>query len=397
MQGSNFSREIEDFRQLARPSQRAGQQDPLDSAMGHVKRSLQELRDAYEQLARHYTELDGKIHEGEQRYRSLAEMSSDGLVVCRNGRVLLANPAAAAIVGAAGPTQLAGKALIDLIHPDSRPAVEHNLRASDGGTRIGFHEERFIRPDGTEICVEMAIAPVIYEDAPAAQIVFRDVTDRRHLQAEVIAISNTVRSRIGRDLHDVLGQNLTGIAFLSKLLERKLQQAGLAEAADALAICDLASEGMRQTRTLARGLFPAELQASEFASTMTALAMDTQRTFHMACRYDEPKEPPPIHSDEVATHLYHIAQEAITNAVKHGKARSAHLDLQVRDDHLVLTIRDDGAGFEPTSKPRGIGLRIMGHRANLLGGTLSVESQPGQGTTLTCIVPVASAGRTTEE
>lgn len=219
------------------------------------------------------------------------------------------------------------------------------------------------------------------------EIACRDVTDRKRLQAEVIAISEMERGRIGRDLHDVLGQNLTGIAFLGKLLERKLQERGLPEAAEAREICNLASEGMRQTRALARGLYPMQVRADELVSSLKALALDTQHTFQLTCRLESSGKQDPGVDAEAATHLYHIAQEAITNAIKHGKARNVQLRLQDHSGSLRLSIQDDGVGFNATDKPHGIGLRIMGHRASVLGGTLAVESQPARGTTVTCTLP----------
>ncbi len=207
------------------------------------------------------------------------------------------------------------------------------------------------------------------------------------VRVEVLAISQMERARIGRDLHDVLGQSLTGIAFLGKLLEGKLRERGLPEAAEARQICDLAGEGMHQTRALARGLLPAQVPADHLIPALKALAMDTQHTFHVACRFDPPPDTDIVRGDAIATHLYHIAQEAVTNAIKHGKAREIHMRLHAQDGSLVLTIRDNGEGFRATDKPHGIGLRIMDHRVSLLGGTLAIESAPGQGTAVTCAVP----------
>ncbi len=356
--------------------------DPLRGSQGQILSIRWLIQDVSQQR-----QAERKVQESEQRYRSLVEMLPNGVLVHRQGRILFINQAGAAIVGAASPGQLLGASLLDFVHPDSREAVRHSLQASEAGVPIGLHEERLHRPDGTEICVELASAPVTYDGAPASQIVFRDVTNRKRLQAEVIAISEMERGRIGRDLHDVLGQSLTGISFIAKSLERELQQLHLPMAAQAGEICQLAGESMRQTRALARGLTPMELRADEFVPLMKTLTMDCQHTFRMTCHFECIEGPNPVRDDNTATHLYHIAQEAITNAFKHGRARNMHLRLHFDNGTLVMTIRDDGTGFAESDRPGGIGLRIMRHRASLVGGRLSIESQPGRGATVTCAIP----------
>lgn len=207
------------------------------------------------------------------------------------------------------------------------------------------------------------------------------------MRAEVLTISEKERGRIGRDLHDVLGQILTAIAFVGKTLERSLGSYGVAEAEDARQICDLASEGMRQTRILARGLCSADVRADELVARLESLALDTQRTFHIGCDFELRGEPGPAWDDAMATNLYCIALESITNAVKHGRARTARLRLTVRDSSIMLVIQDDGVGFRGAERFEGIGLRLMSHRAGLMGGSLRIESQPGAGTTVICDIP----------
>jgi signal transduction histidine kinase len=148
---------------------------------------------------------------------------------------------------------------------------------------------------------------------------------------------------------------------------------------------------MRQARALARGLCSANLRADELIVRLKTLAVDTQRTFHMTCHFDPPQESGLVQDDAVATNLYCIAREAITNAVKHGKARNVQLRLSPRDGSLMLAIQDDGVGFQRTDDSDGIGLRIMSHRASLLGGRLLIESPPGAGTTVTCTIPAGRA------
>ena len=139
----------------------------------------------------------------------------------------------------------------------------------------------------------------------------------------------------------------------------------------------------RFTRRLAHGLIPIEL-AQGLVSALESLASTTSMLFNVVCRVLY-KEPVLIHDNTVAEHLYHIAQEAVNNAVKHGQAREIELTLSADHGRGTLTVRDDGIGFaRDENAPGGMGLRIMEQRAHMMDGVLDIESAPGQGTSLSC-------------
>ncbi len=327
-----------------------------------------------------------QLQESERRYRQLVEMSPDGLVVYSQGRILYANPAAATMVGAASPEQLLDRPVLDLVPAEAREEAAQQVSAVPRGAAAALHQQRLLRLDGTEIHVELAYVPIAYNGHEAIQIVFRDVTERKRLQAEVVAISQMERDRIGRDLHDVLGQSLSGISFLAGALQQRIKALGLPEASDAGDIVRLATEGLGQTRALARGLFPVLLRAEELVPALKALTTDAQKIFQMSCHL-EASPGSRARDEQVATHLFHIAQEAITNAARHGGARHVEVRLETRNGTLALTVQDDGKGFEPAQGSRGIGLRIMRNRAGLIGADLAVDSTPGKGTRVCCNVP----------
>jgi two-component system, LuxR family, sensor kinase FixL len=217
-----------------------------------------------------------------------------------------------------------------------------------------------------------------------ALAVVRDVTDRETLEKEVVESSNRVQTRIGQDIHDGLGQHLTGITFLSRALEKNLAAKSLPEAAEAAEISKLVIEALSQTRNLARGLFPVEIESTRLCQSLRELANSVEQLFHISCSV-ECDSNLVVNNKNASTHLFRLAQEAVNNAVKHGKAHRVGILLGTAGDRAVLRITDDGVGFPPESARRtGLGTRIMTYRAQKVGGTLDI--QPGQhgGTVVSC-------------
>lgn len=208
--------------------------------------------------------------------------------------------------------------------------------------------------------------------------------DRKRLEKEILEISDREQRRIGQDLHDGLCQQLAGIELMSQALEQKIACRSKADAARAGEIARHVREAIRQTRLLARGLSPVTLESEGLMSALQELALNTEHIFRIACRF-ECSPPVPVRDQTVATHLYRIAQEAVSNAIKHGKATRISIELARQRHAMTLTIRDNGGGF-PESKPeaKGMGLRIMHSRAGMVGGTLVTENDPEGGARVIC-------------
>lgn len=221
-------------------------------------------------------------------------------------------------------------------------------------------------------------------DSTRVLALVRDVTDRQTLENEMIENSHRVQLRIGQDLHDSLGQHLTGISFLSRALEKKLSAQARPEAEDAAEVSRLVLEAISQTRQLARGLFPAELENRGLLPALRELAANVEEACGIVCRLECSGPDIPV-APETAMHLYRLAQEAINNAVKHGKARRVTLRLLRRGECITLCIEDDGVGL-PANRPvgRGLGLRIMNYRAQKIGGQFDLRSNERGGTTVSC-------------
>src|SRR5688572_12396357 len=219
----------------------------------------------------------------------------------------------------------------------------------------------------------------------------------RKLEQKILEISEGERRRIGHDLHDGLGQHLTGIALLAKALKQRLTGMKLTEADQAARIAELVNESIGWTRDLARGLSPVTLDSEGLPPALEELAVNASNLLHIKCTCHYDGTDFPI-DGEHALHLYRIAQEAINNSVKHGKATSVQVGLASRGGRISMTVRDDGSGLSAkTLVDPGIGLQIMQYRARMIGAALSVAraSQAG-GTIVTCSLPAGAAARGTQ-
>jgi PAS domain S-box-containing protein len=213
-----------------------------------------------------------------------------------------------------------------------------------------------------------------------------DVTEAKRLERTILEISGREQRRIGQDLHDGLGQHLTGVAFMSKVLEQKLREKSLPEAAEAAKIVALVNQAIHRTRELSRGLLPVLSDARGLMSALERLALEVEDLFQVSCRF-ECDQPVLIHQSDMATHLYHIAQEAVNNALRHGHPQGIVIRL-AGGERSFLSIDDDGVGLHNSRHAapgaQGMGLLIMGYRAKMIGGALEVRPGPDGGGTSVC-------------
>jgi signal transduction histidine kinase len=219
---------------------------------------------------------------------------------------------------------------------------------------------------------------------------------RKRLEKEILEISEKEQRRIGQELHDSLGQQLTGIAIMSKVLEQKLQARAPAEAARAAEITQLIGQAINETRQLSRGLHPVALDEHGLMAALQALAVTTQNVFGVPCTFQCDK--PVLVSDaSTAVHLYRIAQEAITNAIRHGQASRVLVALRADHGRATLSVENEGREF-PKRIPRnsGMGLQVMGYRAEVIGGILDIQRKTG-GARVACTFEVKPRRRKEEK
>jgi signal transduction histidine kinase len=212
----------------------------------------------------------------------------------------------------------------------------------------------------------------------------RDITERKRLEKGLLEIEEREQRRIGQDLHDDLGQLLTGIAFKSRVLQRKLEKNQLVSADNVAEITLLVNQAKDQARLLSRGLLSLETEEESLMTALKDLVQNTERIYGISCVF-KCERVVPIYNKAAVTHLYRIAQEAVTNAVKHGKPARIDISLSRNKDKVELTIKDDGTG-NPSQKAEtdGMGLHIMNYRANMIGGSLDRQSGTNTGTQVKC-------------
>ena len=265
-----------------------------------------------------------------------------------------------------------------------RAVLDRMRRRIEAGEAVQAETVNY-RKDGTPFVLEWEIAPVRDDDGEIVQWVGtqRDVTERRNLEREILEVSSREQERIAQDLHDGLGQVLTGATFKMQTLQNELRRRGDdALAADARRAQELVEQALQQARAVARGLFPVDVEADGLAVALRRLAEDASEAFGIECRFVS-RGRSPVEPRERAGHLYRIAQEALANTARHGKARTVTITLVHDDpDDVTLTVRDDGVGVADGALAQGggLGLRTMAYRARRVGGTFDIYTPPDGGT-----------------
>lgn len=217
----------------------------------------------------------------------------------------------------------------------------------------------------------------------------QEVTQRKELEQEILEISNREQRRLGSDLHDGLGQELTGLSLLMKGLEMQMARESPQYSAQVTKITDLLARAIQSTRSLARGLAPVNLERGGLPEALKHLVARCTDMYSMECTFTMGGQKLPDLEEGAATHLYRIAQEASTNAARYARATSINIDLRSTGRKLQLSIADDGIGLSAglaQGRP-GMGLKIMEYRARMLGGSISFD-EPGAGTRITLTAPL---------
>lgn len=302
------------------------------------------------------------------------------------GCIAAANRGARSLFECDAPT-LESSLLFDHVEsPLLRDLLRHAGRAATRSTCAG--KVRTSR--GRVIPIELVIDGHGDDELLSLIITTAESADRQRLQREVLDMRERERRRIGRDLHDSLGQQMVGLSMLVRNLARRLREhdGDLAETAErAVEIID---EMLQQTRDLARGLYPVELEAKGLVQALRALVSQTSERTGVRAEL-RVNEAQPIHFDvERAAQLFRIAQEALSNAVRHAGAHSILVRLHCDDQRFELSVIDDGSGLpDGSERGDGMGLRMMAERASVIGGMLTIGSEGGRGTSVRCVIPHA--------
>ena len=324
----------------------------------------------------------------DQMFRSLLESAPDAMIIAdRQGRILLVNAQTERMFGYTR-AELLGKPVELLVPEEKRAAhVPHrqgfgtDARSRPMGAGLNLYARRC---DGSEFPAEISLSPLQNEDGLVITAAIRDITKRKQLERQLSESVWREQQKIGQELHDGLGGELTGLAFMAKSLEAKLSIRESALTDEAAAITAGAKRALEQVRSIAKGLFPVEVETNGLTAALDDLTVSTSR-LGVDCTFVCPAEVH-IHDSIFATHLYRIAQEAVNNALRHGQAQQVRVSLHASAEQVTLEVADDGCGFSPDADAGGLGLHTMRHRAGLIGGNLEIHRGQAGGTVVRCSV-----------
>jgi PAS domain S-box-containing protein len=283
--------------------------------------------------------------------------------------------------------ELSKRVLFDFIHKNSLVHCQTIFgRMLDGRATDRLQLVIFVPQHGGSFAAE-GNCDVLFKDGIPTLIrgIFRDVTERRALEREVLSIGVRERQRLARDLHDGLGQELTGASLLVSSLTDRLAESNAPESECIRDVASTLNRAIGTMRDVVHGLYPLMLEEGDLKQALQTMSINAGRISDISCRF-EGDEDPIVLSDDTAMHLYYIASEAVNNAIKHANARSIVVRLQRKDGKAVLQIIDDGVGIAEGQQSGGSGLRSMRYRSDLIGWLLELSPGPDGGTVITCAV-----------
>jgi signal transduction histidine kinase len=266
------------------------------------------------------------------------------------------------------------------------PAIERELREAEMRHAQRECEAALRRAhDELEMRVERRTAALKEANAKLESV----LQERHRLEAELLEIAENERRSIGFDLHDDLGQKLTGLLLLTQALEKQLTKEGHSASPDAQRISELVGMVINHTHNLARQFSSLDVTGDDLATVLQNLASSVEKMFGIPCTLVIKGQIPALPANAIVQ-FYKIAQEAVSNAIKHGKATHVWISAARLTDKLVLTIKNDGVPFSlPEKKKTRLGLRIMNYRANTIGATFDIKPNQKNGTIVACALPVA--------
>lgn len=321
--------------------------------------------------------IEQKLRESEARARSILKTTVDAIItIDERGSIRTFNRAAEKLFQF-GASEVVGKNVNVLMPQPYRREHDdymHNYHKTGNRKIIGIGRDvTGKRKDGSTFPMYLAVSEVNVNDQRLYTGIIRDITEQRRLEQEVLRISEHERHRIGQDLHDGLGQMLTGISLINRNIASSLKEEGHKLADEVDEITKLIKEADEFARTLSRGLIPVEFDNQGLKVALERLAQNAERLFGikcvLTCNYNITFE-----DTTSLVHLFRIAQEATSNAVKHGKATEVHITLEASEEKLTISVEDNGTGFtDDWDKQKGLGVRIMSFRARLVGANLEIH------------------------
>jgi hypothetical protein len=342
----------------------------------------------------------------ERRLRAIVETAVDAIItIDERGTIESVNQATQRLFGYRAEEMLGQNVRMlmpEPYHGEHDQYLRNYLRTGHAKI-IGIGREvTALRKDGTMFPINLSVSEA---SLPGSKRLFtgiiHDLTSRRQLEAQIVEASVVEQRRIGQDLHDGLCQDLVGLAFGADAIARRLKTKALEEVEEVEKLAASARKAASDARQLSHGLNPVDLKAGGLPAALEALCDKVSEVFGVRCIFHWDRVPT-RHDDATATHLFRIAQEATSNAIRHGKAKRVEIELKCNLNRLQLTVKDNGIGFERPSarkstrsarKPQhespvrhGIGVQGMRYRAHLIGGTFDLRPGKRGGMVATCSI-----------
>jgi len=338
--------------------------------------------------ARKRTEL--ALRDSEARLRTQAmilETMREGVVlVDLDGRIEFTNPAFDRLFGRESEG-LVGFSVLELFNTrqaQTPATVLEGLLEQHG--RGGKRDMLFRRRDGSHFAGEVLSAEIELSGEKRILFVVQDVSERKQLESEIIEITNRERRRLGADLHDGLGQELTGISLMLRSLAKRAGLAAFEAVPELDEIIALVNHAIQSARKMALGISPVTLERGGLLPALQTLIGWSRASYSVDVRLRLSVRSPLLIGESAAAHLYLIVQEAINNAVKHGRARSIAVTVRTNRARLSLSITDDGVGIaDNPARGAGMGLKLMEYRCAVIGGVMKIKRLPDGGTRIRCV------------
>ncbi len=370
--------------------------------------SSKELRATIE-TALYKARKEKELRESENRYRTLAESSPSSVEVVQNGRFVYINPAGVRMFGFERPDEILGVPMLDVVAPEYRFKAAERLEETEKGRGNPPAEFELVRRDGTRILVESVSAPTLYQNRPATLIIGHDITNRKRAetllaetqqdlsaaQARLRELYHALqraregeRCRVAREIHDDLGQNLTALQIEISLLKctADLNQAPVAERLASME--QLVNSTLLSVQRISTELRPSVLDSLGLAAAVEWLAGDFEKRTRIECR--SRIEPEEIRvGANVATDLFRILQECLTNVARHSRASWVRINLEQTEDATTLMVTDDGIGISDiqSNGAASFGLQGIRERISALKGKVDIQGIPVEGTSINVTIP----------
>lgn len=367
--------------------------------------AMEKLPDDPETLKRMVNDLRARSDGGaeEERFRLVVESSPTGIVVSNtSGDIVMVNRAAEELFGYSRDEFL--QLRIENLVPDNlrteHPKLREGFQRNPQPRAMGHGRDlSAVRKDGIEIKVEIALTPLPVDGEILILSSIVDITGRKEAeeklqkysaelkrsQAEIVRISENEQRRIGQDLHDDLCSQLSGIGCLTKVLEQTLGKENPETVRMLQQVSGMISQAGTKAREIAKGLVPTVLETRGLASALEDMVVRKNELFGVECDvFLSGRDWIDQFDQAVSVQLYRIAQEAVSNAIKHSDADEIRITVSGSPEGLVIEISDDGKGMSPGQVSDGMGLLTMQRRAEIIGADFTVDAVPGEGSTLSC-------------